>query len=165
MWNDNNPVAYSDPSGYDTLGQEKEEAGNLEEIEERAKIVTYAEVERVAIGQQIAKQAGIPNTWTETTNVKTGVVTYTDPASKGATQVRIMPGNATSRWPSQRLPYVRRTFNGQSVDKDGNIVPRQSEESHITIKDFNFEQSDPKKTFIQNMRLQGPSPIRNPNGN
>jgi hypothetical protein len=143
MWNDDNPMVYSDPSGYEPLESETEQVGGLEEIEERAKIVTYGEEEKIAIGRQVAKQSGVPSNWTETVKTKTGVVTYTSPTSK-STQVRIMPGNPTSPYPTSRMPYVRATVHGDSLDKNGKVVPAASSASHIPIGEFNFQQVMPQ---------------------
>lgn len=52
--------------------------------------------------------------------------------------MRVMPGDPNSTYSSQQQPYVRRQVNGQFLDKDGNIVPKNSPDSHIPLEDFQF---------------------------
>lgn len=141
MWNDNNPISYSDPSGYAPGEEEEEQSGTPSETDrlmENTKIGSWQQRETIAIGQQVGKQAGIPAEWEVNSNLRSGKVTFTQPGTRGGTQIRIMPGNPKSPFANSRVPYVRVVINGESVDENGKPVNKQSGAAHISIKNFKF---------------------------
>lgn len=87
---------------------------------------------------------GVPKEWVkERTEDGRGYI-YKDPKSKrGGTYVKVSKGNPQSTNPGQQVDNVRVQINGQSFDKYGNKVPRQSLESHIPLEEF--EKFDPRK--------------------
>ncbi|MDP9350590.1 MAG: RHS repeat-associated core domain-containing protein, partial [Chloroflexota bacterium] len=58
----------------------------------------------------------IPDGWVETTSKKGGGTRYTDPKTKGADQIRVMPGNPGDPTPVKQGPYVRVTRKGVRSD-------------------------------------------------
>lgn len=147
MWNNNNPISYSDPSGYVPEEEEQEEgeapvvkSRSIDKMMQNTRLGSFDQRQTVAVGQQIGKQAGIPSNWSVSTNVKNGIVKFTQPGTQGATQIRIMPGKASATFANSRTPYVRVTINGKPVDANGNIVSKTSGAAHISTKDFSFKQ-------------------------
>lgn len=54
-------------------------------------------------------------------------------------QVRVMPGNPGSKWPSQRKPYVIHKTDGGWLDKNGKIYfSDQCPEIHIPLNEYDF---------------------------
>ena len=47
-----------------------------------------------------------------------------------------MPGNPKSPYPNSQNPYVRMQRNGQTIDRAGNVVPKNSPEAHIPLNQF-----------------------------
>jgi len=92
-----------------------------------------------------SRPKGIPESWSVQLSKNGGGMRYKylipdttgDFILKG--EVRVMPGNPNSKWPSQRKPYVKHSSNGQFLDKNRNIVPADSAASHIPINEYNFE--------------------------
>jgi SPP1 gp7 family putative phage head morphogenesis protein len=82
---------------------------------------------------------GVPKDWKAKPTEKRDGVVYEKPGSKGGTYVKVQKGNPNSSNPGQRYDNVRVTKNGKSLDKNGNVVPKKSKESHIPIKDFKFD--------------------------
>ncbi|MCP6769261.1 hypothetical protein NL529_30880, partial [Klebsiella pneumoniae] len=56
------------------------------------------------------------------------------------TYVRVMPGKPHSVNPYQQKPYVSQMKNGQTIDKYGNIVNKQSSEAHIPYDEFIYKE-------------------------
>lgn len=54
-------------------------------------------------------------------------------------EIRIMPGNELSKFPSQRTPYVVQRSPEGFLDKKGKIVPKKSEAAHIPLSEYNIE--------------------------
>ena len=54
-------------------------------------------------------------------------------------EVRVMPGDPSAEWSSQRRPYVMHQVNGRCVNKYGKVVSRKSQEAHIPLEQYNFE--------------------------
>jgi hypothetical protein len=81
---------------------------------------------------------GVPEDWEEKPSKKGEGVKYIDPKDKG-TYVRIQRGKPKSTNAGQKYDNVRWQKNGQSLDKNGNPVKKQSQESHILLKDFKFK--------------------------
>jgi hypothetical protein len=53
-------------------------------------------------------------------------------------RIRVMPGNPNSQFPNSRKPYVRQTVNNKDLDRNGRIVDRESEASHIPLDEYQF---------------------------
>lgn len=60
---------------------------------------------------------------------------YYDPANKG-NAVRVMQGDPASPFPNSQAPYVRCQQNGQALDINGNVVPKNTPDAHIPLQDF-----------------------------
>ncbi|NGX46044.1 MAG: hypothetical protein K940chlam2_01226 [Chlamydiae bacterium] len=56
-------------------------------------------------------------------------------------EVRVMPGNPSAKWPSQRRPYAKHSVDGKYLDKYGNTVPKEAAEAHIPLDEYNFEKT------------------------
>ena len=54
------------------------------------------------------------------------------------TYIRIMPGKPHSRNAAQQKPYVTWMKNGETLDKNGNVVNKRSPEAHIPLEDFKY---------------------------
>jgi len=54
-------------------------------------------------------------------------------------RVRVMPGDPNSQFPNSREPYVIQRVNKHLIDKDGKITIKNSEPSHIPLKDYKFK--------------------------
>ncbi len=81
---------------------------------------------------------GVPKDWTrEVTRDQKGVQ-YTKPDSGRSSYVKISAGEPESRQIGQQHDNVRWQKDGNSLDVDGNVVPKQSEESHIPFEKFKF---------------------------
>jgi tetratricopeptide (TPR) repeat protein len=52
------------------------------------------------------------------------------------TSVRVMPGKPNSPFPHQQETYVIQMKNGKILDKNNKVVPTDSPEAHIPIKEF-----------------------------
>jgi hypothetical protein len=81
---------------------------------------------------------GIPEGWRIRPTRGQGGVRYFDPQNPG-NSVRVMPGNPNSPYPNSRAPYVRWQLNGQALDVDGGVVPKNTPEAHIPLEDFRFD--------------------------
>ena len=79
----------------------------------------------------------MPKEWKRKPTKKGEGVVYEKPGDK-STYVKISKGDPKSTNPGQRYDNVRWQKNGQSLDKNGNPVPRRSEESHIPVEEFKF---------------------------
>ncbi len=53
-------------------------------------------------------------------------------------RIRVMPGDPNAKYPNSRNPYVRQTVNNKDFDRHGNVVDRQSGESHIPLEEYKF---------------------------
>lgn len=82
---------------------------------------------------------GVPQDWIMKPADKGVGVVFTKPGSKGGTYVKIQKGNPNSSQPGQRYDNVRWQKDGQPYDVNANPVPRNSQESHIPVKDFKFD--------------------------
>jgi RHS repeat-associated protein len=76
--------------------------------------------------------------WKTTPTRGQGGVRYFDPKNSG-NAVRVMPGNPRSPYPNSRSPYVRWQKNGQALDVNGNIVPKNTSDAHIPLDKFQFK--------------------------
>jgi uncharacterized membrane protein len=81
------------------------------------------------------RPAGVPEHWRIRPTKGEGGVKYIDPRNPHNC-VRVMPGDPQSPYPNSQRPYVRWLRNGQSLDKYGNIVPKNSPDAHIPLSDF-----------------------------
>lgn len=81
---------------------------------------------------------GVPKDWKATPTKNGNGKIYQHPTEKG-TYVKVEKGNPNASQPGQRYDNVRVQKNGESYDKNGGVVPRRSEESHIPLEDFNPE--------------------------
>lgn len=83
----------------------------------------------------IARPKGVPADWVAKPS-KTGDGTrFVDPANPH-NSVRVMPGDPKSPFPNSQRPYVRHLKDGQSLDVNGNVVPKNTPEAHIPLEDF-----------------------------
>ena len=82
---------------------------------------------------------GVPKEWRKRATRKNDGVIYEKPGTKGATSIKIQKAKPESSNPGQRVDNVRWTRDGQSLDKNGNSVPKHSKESHIPFDDFQFK--------------------------
>ncbi len=82
---------------------------------------------------------GVPEDWERRPAKKGKGIVYEKPGSKGSTYVKIQKGNPNSSQPGQRVDNVRWVKDGKSLDRNGNVVPRNSEESHIPLEKFSFD--------------------------
>lgn len=82
---------------------------------------------------------GVPKDWKATSTKDGKGIVYEKPGSRGASFVKTQKGTPESSQPGQRYDNVRWTRNGQSLDKNGNIVPKNSQESHIPLEEFKFD--------------------------
>ena len=74
--------------------------------------------------------AFVPKNWAEMPSRKGTGVKGVDP-SNPHNSVRLEPAKPGSSNPGQQQDYMVVTKNGQTLDMNGNIVPRQSLDSHI----------------------------------
>ena len=81
---------------------------------------------------------GVPEDWIREESRKGEGIKYVDPNNEH-NYVRISRGNPDSSNLGQQQDYVRWQKNGQSLDKNGRVVPSDSLESHIPLKDFKFD--------------------------
>ena len=79
---------------------------------------------------------GVPKDWKASPTKNGDGKIYQHPTEKG-TYVKVEKGNPSASQPGQRYDNVRVQKNGKSYDKNGNVVPRRSRESHIPLEDFN----------------------------
>ena len=84
----------------------------------------------------------IPENWIAKPSRSGNGIKYLNPDNPND-NIRIMPGNPNSRFPSQRKPYVKRQKNGALVDSNGNRVldtrenpSNESIESHIPYEEY-----------------------------
>lgn len=96
---------------------------------------------------------GIPKNWETTLSEKGGGIRYQDKVTgkdgltKIKTEVRVMPENPDSKWPSQRNAYVKHQTNGRYLDEYGRVVPQDSPEAHIPLKKYNFNKLSKITTY------------------
>jgi hypothetical protein len=81
---------------------------------------------------------GIPDNWRIRPTKGDGGVRYYDPNNPG-NAVRVMPGDPQSPFSTSRSPYVRWQQNGQALDANGNVVPKNTPDAHIPLQDFEFD--------------------------
>lgn len=80
---------------------------------------------------------GIPKNW-EAVSTRTGTgVVYKHPKER-ETYVKVQKARPQSKKPGQQYDNVRWQKNKQSFDIHGNPVKKNSQESHIPLKDFKF---------------------------
>jgi YD repeat-containing protein len=144
IWNNNNPILYSDPSGYRSVSFWEWAGAAIKDIG-RTLIcpISCSKSEPLEMNKLIAQERpkGVPENWRETNSDTPGGQKWVDPNDTGNT-VRTSPGNPNSEFPNSRTPYVRQTVNGRYVDKDGKFVARKAEEGHIPLQDFRFRTPD-----------------------
>lgn len=88
-----------------------------------------------------AAPESVPEEWIIKQSKRGNGVMFVDPANEGNV-VRVMPGNAGSKFPNSKRPYVRWQVNGQPLDANGNILKTsETAEAHIPLEQFKF---DPK---------------------
>jgi hypothetical protein len=80
---------------------------------------------------------GIPDSWRIRPTKAEGGTWYYDPANKG-NAVRVMQGDPASPFPNSQSPYVRWQQNGQALDINGDVVPKNTPDAHIPLQDFKF---------------------------
>jgi hypothetical protein len=83
----------------------------------------------------------IPEGWTARTS-NSGIGTlFVDPSNPKANNVLVMNADPNSPNPSQQVPYVRRTLNGQTVDINGKSTIHRSSDAHIPRDQFRFNRN------------------------
>jgi hypothetical protein len=81
---------------------------------------------------------GVPKDWKYKPTDHEGGVEYRNPRNEHD-RVRFMPGYPNHRFPHMRQPYARRQNKaGQSLDKNGHVVGKETEASHIPLHEFVF---------------------------
>lgn len=83
----------------------------------------------------IARPKGVPADWVAKPSKTGGGTRFVDPANPH-NSVRVMPGDPKSPFPNSQRPYVRHLKDGQSLDVNGNVVPKNTPEAHIPLEDF-----------------------------
>ncbi len=81
---------------------------------------------------------GVPRDWVREPARKGEGVKYVHPNDRG-TYVKIQKARPNSSQAGQKVDNVRWQKNGRSLNENGNIVSKQSEEAHIPTKDFKFK--------------------------
>jgi hypothetical protein len=84
--------------------------------------------------------AGIPDIWRIRPTQGEGGTLFYDPTNKG-NAVRVMQGDPSSPFPNSQSPYVRWQRNGQALEVNGNVVPRNSPDAHIPLQNYKFKPS------------------------
>ena len=90
-----------------------------------------------AIESNLPRPEGIPADWIVKPSKTGGGIRYIDPKNPH-NSVRVMPGDPDSPFPNSRQPYVRHLQHGQSLDVHGNVVPKNTPDAHIPLRDFHF---------------------------
>ncbi|MFH0899593.1 MAG: hypothetical protein V2A73_03065, partial [Pseudomonadota bacterium] len=83
----------------------------------------------------VARPKGVPSDWVAKPSKTGGGTRFVDPANPH-NSVRVMPGDHQSPFPNSQRPYVRHLKDGQSLDVNGNVVPKNTPEAHIPLEDF-----------------------------
>lgn len=114
----------------------------------RDQCLSEAQVRRIlhhAGFETFPKPVGIPDKWVACLSKENGGMRYRlqVPGKNGVikvrAEVRVMPGDPSAEWSSQRRPYVMHQVNGRCVNKYGKVVSRKSQEAHIPLEQYNFE--------------------------
>jgi hypothetical protein len=104
----------------------------------KAENVPKAAPERTAkAGGDAPRPAGVPEDWVAKPSKIGGGTRFVDPQNPH-NSVRVMPGDPNSPYPNSQQPYVRHIRNGQSLDVDGNVVPKDTPEAHIPLEKFKW---------------------------
>jgi hypothetical protein len=82
---------------------------------------------------------GVPKDWVRDVTRDQKGVQYTKPNSGRGTYVKISSGEPESTQAGQRYDNVRWQKDGKSLDVDGNVVPKNSQEAHVPFEDFKFQ--------------------------
>ena len=86
--------------------------------------------------ENLRKDKGIPASWSLGKSKKGGGVVYKKPNSIG-TDIRIMPGNPRSPYPTSRKPYVKIKRDGRWLDRNGSPLPSdKNPDAHIPLDEF-----------------------------
>ena len=85
----------------------------------------------------VARPKGVPSDWIAKPSKTGGGTRFVDPANSH-NSVRVMPGDPKSPFPNSQRPYVRHLKDGQSLDVNGNVVPKNTPEAHIPLEDFEW---------------------------
>lgn len=84
----------------------------------------------------------IPNTWAayqSNAGRRYRGVIFRDPQNPDFNNVRVMPGNTTAQYATQRQPYVVHTKDGWRRDLNGEQVTRHNPEpAHISLESYDF---------------------------
>jgi hypothetical protein len=83
----------------------------------------------------MTRPKGVPADWVAKPSKTGGGTRFVDPANPH-NSVRVMPGDPKSPFPNSQKPYVRHLKDGQSLDVNGNVVPKNTPEAHIPLEDF-----------------------------
>ena len=87
----------------------------------------------------------IPESWGEGTPADKGKGwKWNGPNDPSYNEIRFNRGEPNSLNPGQRADYVSVRINGHYLDESGNIVPRQSQESHIPVSRFRYPPPRPR---------------------
>lgn len=88
--------------------------------------------------ETFSRPKGIPDDFRITFSNKGGGMKYVHP-ERTDEYIRVMPGRPYSPNPWQQKPYVKHQIKGGKVlDKYGNIVAEEAQESHIPLDEFNY---------------------------
>jgi len=86
----------------------------------------------------VRRPRGVPDDWVERPSKTGGGKRWVDP-NNPHNSVRSMPGDPNSPYSNSREPYVRWTRNGQSLDTNGNVVPKNTPGAHISFENFDYK--------------------------
>ena len=84
------------------------------------------------------KPIGIPDNWKVEITKKGGGMKYINPENKHEF-IRIQPGNPGSSNSVQKKPYIIHQKAGKAIDKNGNLVSRESVDAHVPLNEFRFK--------------------------
>lgn len=82
-----------------------------------------------------SRPKGIPKEYRVKLSTNGAGIKYVHPGSD-QTYVRVMPGKSHNKYPHQQKPYVVQMKDGETLDKFGKAVPRNSPEAHIPLEEF-----------------------------
>ena len=88
--------------------------------------------------KKLRQDTGIPGNWDETITQDGKGLRFAKPGTNRADELRIMPPNQNLQYETSKVSNVRLKKDGKWRDKDGNVVDRRSDESHIPFERFDF---------------------------
>ncbi len=88
--------------------------------------------------KKFAKDKGIPESWPTKPSKKGDGIIFQEPGNPH-TDIRVMPGKTNSPYKNSRKSYVEVKKDGRWLDKNGNKLPDNNNDSaHIPLDEFKF---------------------------